>query len=117
MDNTIDAFWSMVWANDVTEIFCLTKTQENGKVHATVYWKSTEPQSMNEFKVTIKNKTDDGFAVLREIELENIFKKEKKTIMHYHIENWEDDKVPILYEHIDLLEKMVQSCSKQLDQS
>jgi protein tyrosine phosphatase len=104
----------MVFEYNVVDIFCLTRPQENGKCMAFVYWKNTEPESSAEYSVKIKSKVEDPYWVKKEIELENKITKQKKTINHFYVELWEDDKVPAKNEHIDHLISLASYCEESL---
>lgn len=106
----------MVWTHNVGEIYCLTKTQEGNKVLATPYWKQTEDNStIGDFKFQVKAKSVSTFYTRRELELEKVSENERRTLIHYHVEGWDDDKVPTKPDDITTLCELVKNCYSRLE--
>lgn len=114
MCNTMETFWQMIWKLNIRDIFCLTKAQENGKEMALIYWKNTDDCLLDEFKVKVNSKTEEGIAIKRDIDFINNFTKENRKMFHFHIECWDDDKAPTSPEDIDALLDVAEQCSKEL---
>jgi len=115
MCNTLETFWQMIWKLNIRDIFCLTKAQENGKEMAHIYWKSTDDFLLDEFKIKVQSKVEEGIAIKRDIDFINTFTKENREILHYHIESWDDDKVPTSPGDIDALLNVAEQCAKELE--
>lgn len=110
----MDTFWYMVWKLNIKDVYCLTKAKENDKEMAFVYWKPQEDLVQEEYKLIMTNKTEDGIAIKRDLNLKVGSAEEEMKLTHYHIEAWDDDKVPTQPEDIQALLKVVEQCGEEL---
>lgn len=104
----------MVWKLNIRDVYCLTKAQENGKEMAFIYWKNSEECLLDEYKIIVKAKSEDAIAIRRDMELCNTINKEQRQLIHYHIEAWDDDKVPTKDEDIHALLAVAEQCANEL---
>lgn len=114
LESGFQAFWGMVWKYEVTDIFCLTKTQENGNMLASVYWKNYEPEIEEEFKIEVVSKEEELFTIRRVIDITSTSSNITKTIVHHHITCWDDDKVLTNLANIEDLMTMLETLADKL---
>jgi protein tyrosine phosphatase len=114
LNNTLDTFWQMVWKLNIRDVYCLTKAQENGKEMAFTYWKNSDESLNEEYRIIVKSKSEEAISIKRDIELTNTLSKESRKLIHFHIEAWDDDKVPTEKEDIDALLGVAEQCSQEL---
>ena len=108
MENCLQAFWAMVWKYEVPDIYCLTRTQENGAHKANMYWKNSAPDSAEEFRVAVLSKEEDCFEIKRVLEIKSASLGLSRTCVHHHVTCWDDDSVPSKQANIDDLISMVE---------
>lgn len=109
MENCFQTFWAMVWKYEVPDIYCLTRTQENGAHKANMYWKNSAPDSSDEFRITVLSKEEDCFEIKRVLEIKSATLNQSRTCVHHHVTCWDDDSVPSKKENIDDLILMVEN--------
>jgi len=109
LPSTIKDFWRMVWEERSSVIVCLTKTEENGKKKADIYWPETsqQPQEYGSFWVHLHKKVmfkDIGVSSL------HLYKKGEefpREVVLLHYTQWPDCGAPPSSSHIRTLSVMV----------
>lgn len=114
LSGTMDTFWYMVKQLNIRDVYCLTKAKENDKEMAFVYWKPQEEASSDKFLLSMSNKVEDGITIKRDLVLKVPSSEDEMKLIHYHIEAWDDDKVPTQPEDIQALLKVVEQCGEEL---
>ncbi|KAE9554287.1 hypothetical protein FO519_002521 [Halicephalobus sp. NKZ332] len=97
LENTIGAFWRMVWQENSRTIVMITKEVERGKVKCVRYWpelgEELESGFYGEIKVkNIMEELDENF-IRREFEISK--KDEKRKVLHFQLLFWDDYECPI----------------------
>ena len=110
----MDAFWQMIWKLNIRDIYCLTKAKENDKEMAYVYWKPQEEILSEDYGLSMVSKSEEGIAIRRDLSLKVCSTQDELRIVHYHIESWDDDKVPTQQEDIHALLNVVEQCADEL---
>lgn len=113
LEKNFDKFWQMLWNEDIRHVYCLTKLHENGKVQAEQYWPNTSKVT-NHFEVKCLSKLPKSFFAKRVIEIKNRSTGETKTIVHYQITEWCDNKIPE-GQMMNQFRKLVLNCVKELE--
>lgn len=104
----------MVSKHNVRHIYCLTRTKENDKDMAHAYWKPQEDFLLDDYKISMLGRTEDGITIKRDLVLKVCSSQEEFKLNHFHIETWDDDKVPTQPEDIHALLKVIEQCSEEL---
>jgi protein tyrosine phosphatase len=95
MPSTYEAFWRMVWQNNVRMIFMLSDFEEDGVVKGHPYF----PVNANvegvygSFKVKLNSVLEQN-VMIREFTIKNIQQNETRKIYHVHYRCWPDHGVP-----------------------
>ena len=93
---TIEDFWTMIDENECRVIIMLCNEKENGKEKCAKYW--DKGILMNNYRITIQNKTQKGKYIIREIKLINLSLKKEKIVYQIHFIAWPDHGVPKIEE-------------------
>ena len=102
LSHTIEDFWTMIWEQNTPVIIMLTKYEENGKAKATPYFSETaSPKKFGNFSVATGAQMYPDMQTVRRMEMqvrelviENVALKQKRSVMHIHYMGWPDFGVP-----------------------
>uniref|UniRef100_A0AC35FA89 Uncharacterized protein n=1 Tax=Panagrolaimus sp. PS1159 TaxID=55785 RepID=A0AC35FA89_9BILA len=97
LDNTVGAFWRMVWQENSQTIVMITKEVEKGKVKCVKYYPELDEEILtgflNEIKVkTVKYQEDEEKFIRREFEITK--GEEIRKVFHYQFLFWDDYECP-----------------------
>ena len=99
-DDTINAFWSMVWEQKVQVVVMLCLLEEQGKSKCSEYWPATPKERFILGDVAVTNKRseekkmDDQLIVVSQLSLQKKGVKKTRELAHYLHKTWPDRKCP-----------------------
>jgi protein tyrosine phosphatase len=129
--DTIEAFWRMIWDQNVSVVVMLTNLEEHGRVKAHQYWPSTGTKRYGDISLTVVDSSEKKDYHLRNFTIkkgggplhqtvaarpqsESLRDKtasgEKRRITQYHFSSWPDHGVP---ENPDPLLEMMDDVEKE----
>lgn len=95
-NNTVDAFWRMVWQEHVTHIVMLTNLQEHNKWKCFGYWPAKGgKKTYGPIEVAGVHEEQRAHYVIRTFDVAQSGQgKEKRRVQQYHYTSWMDHEVP-----------------------
>eukprot|EP00051_Salpingoeca_urceolata_P027275 m.480763 g.480763 ORF g.480763 m.480763 type:complete len:590 (+) comp21939_c0_seq1:90-1859(+) len=90
---TINAFWQMVWENNVHIIVMTTNLVERGKNKCTQYWPNSGALKFGKFTVEHVAEKMHGFYMKRQFQLA-LPGQQPREVFQYHYIGWPDHGVP-----------------------
>eukprot|EP01111_Echinosteliopsis_oligospora_P010483 TRINITY_DN3271_c0_g1_i1.p1 TRINITY_DN3271_c0_g1~~TRINITY_DN3271_c0_g1_i1.p1 ORF type:complete len:553 (+),score=93.08 TRINITY_DN3271_c0_g1_i1:96-1754(+) len=113
-------FWRMVWENNSSVIVMLGKEEENRRIKVDRYWPEVGEEILNLSPIKIqslsKHFDTNGSVNVRKLQVtHDVYPKEKRTVMHYQYEGWQDHGVPKTAGPIRHLVKMIEEDRKKIE--
>nr|XP_022303306.1 receptor-type tyrosine-protein phosphatase mu-like [Crassostrea virginica] len=93
-DNTLKAFWRMIWQENIKSIVMLTNIIENGKDKCTQYWpEKGKLMNVGPCKIKLLEETVYAFHTYRKFTVHQN-NSNKRTITQFHYTAWPDHGTP-----------------------
>ena len=104
MDSTIEDFWEMCYAYNVSIIIMICRLKEKDKIKCANYWEATL-EKYQIVKVNNEIKLDEGL-IKREFSIKNLQDNSFKKIVQIQLTTWDDHTAPIsnYYKIIEMIQ-------------
>jgi len=94
LEDTVGAFWRMLWEREVDFVVMLTLVSENGRAKSEQYWPDADEESLTfgDFQILWDEGKEQAasFGVKRSLRIVNLVSEATRSVVHWQFTAWPD---------------------------
>jgi len=115
LDNTIIAFWEMIWESESNAIVMLSALREDGHEHSAQYWPDADesPMMFGSFEVHLREERDLHWVIERSFSVVDTVSGHNREVRHWQFTAWPEKGLPSSGRSLVELVRLVRDFSRR----